>query len=253
MRSNCRFMKLGTDLKYLWFEQMSEVRENWYLYLLFSVFLPVMLVFGFTHMGSGLTDHTSLLYIISGAMTFSIASDALYGTAMRIGEMRVEGSLVYYVTLPIHFSAFILAFMLSRLMITLPGMVAPIAVGVLFYHLELQPHVILLLVLPLSAFCFTTIGLVIGTLINDIALIQMVVNALLFVLVMLAPVFIPLSSLPVPLQAVAYLLPMTHAAAVLRAGLMGEVGWSVVPHISLLVGTIGLSLIFVRRHRIAGL
>lgn len=247
--SNDGLAKFWIDLKYLWLEQMLEVRANWYLYLLFSVLLPILVVFGFTRIGSGLTDQTSLLYIISGAITFSMASDAIYGTAVRIGTMRTDSSLVYYATLPIHHSAFILAVMLSRLVITLPGMVTPIVVGVGFYGLILQPHLILLLVLPLIAVCFATLGLVIGAFIHDMALMQMIVNALLFTLVMLAPVFIPIESLPLPLRLLSYLLPMTHAAAALRAGLMTDFDWSLALNMVVLVGTIGLCLALVQRYR----
>src|SRR5882724_3254019 len=94
--------KFAIDLKYLWLEQMLEIRTIWYWYLIFSLVLPLAMVFGFTRIGSGLTDTNSLIYIISGSAIFSVANDGLYTMAVRIGSMKKEGMLLYYASLPIN-------------------------------------------------------------------------------------------------------------------------------------------------------
>ena len=83
--------KFCVDLKYLWLEQMLEIRTIWYWYLIFSLVLPLAMVFGFTRIGSGLTDTNSLIFIISGSAIFSVANDGLYTMAVRIGSMKKEG------------------------------------------------------------------------------------------------------------------------------------------------------------------
>ena len=71
--------------------------------------------------------------------------------AVRIGSMKKEGMLLYYASLPINKVAFVTAIMLSRLSVTLPGMIAPMLFGTLIYKVDLNFNVWILLLLPLTA------------------------------------------------------------------------------------------------------
>lgn len=212
------------DLKYLWLEQMLEIRTIWYWYFIFSLFLPLAMVFGFARMGSGLTDHASLIYIISGSAIFSVTNDGLYTVAVRIGTMKKEGMLLYYASLPISKVAFVIAIVLARLVVTLPGMLAPLVFGTVVYHVNIEFNVWIIVLLPLVALAMCSIGMALGSFINSLEMIQIIVNILLFMLVMAAPVFIPVQALPLPLQIIGYLLPPTYAADALRHALNGNIG-----------------------------
>ena len=100
MTSNTRYItglpKFFVDIKFLFLEQILEVRYSWYLYLVFSVILPITMVFGFTRLGGQRTDAAGLIYIISGSAIFAVASDGLYMLALRIGSMKKDGMLLYY-------------------------------------------------------------------------------------------------------------------------------------------------------------
>jgi ABC-2 type transport system permease protein len=216
--------KFLIDVKYLWLEQILEVRTVWYWYAVFSLFMPLAMVFGFTRMGSGLADRASLIFIISGSAIFAVANDGLYTMAIRIGSMKKEGMLLYYASLPISKAAFIIAVMLSRLVITLPGMLVPMLFGALIYDVHLEFNLWIIVLLPLMALALSSIGMAFGSLINSLELIQIIVNMLLFVLVLAAPIFMPIQSLPLPLQILGYLLPPTYAADALRQALNGTIG-----------------------------
>src|SRR4051812_42544681 len=95
------FSKFLIDLKYLWLEQMMEVRTTWYWFVVFGMFMPLSMVFGFARIGAGLTDRTSLIFIISGAAIFAVATEGIVTMAQRVGTMKKEGMLVYYASLPI--------------------------------------------------------------------------------------------------------------------------------------------------------
>jgi len=215
--------KFWIDLKYLWLEQMLEIRTIWYWYLIFSLFLPLSMVFGFARIGAGLTDQSSLIYIISGAAVFSVANDGLYTMAVRIGSMKKEGMLLYYASLPISKVAFVTAILLSRLVITLPGMIAPMLFGSLVYKVDVNFNLWIVILLPLTALALSSIGMALGSFIHSLEMIQIIVNMLLFVLVMAAPVFIPMQALPLPLQILGYLLPPTYAADALRHAMSGTI------------------------------
>lgn len=218
------FGKFLTDLKYLWLEQMLEVRTTWYWFVVFGMFMPLSMVFGFARIGSGLTDRTSLIFIISGAAIFSVATEGIVTMAQRVGTMKKEGMLVYYASLPISKVAFIMAIMFSRLIVALPGMLMPILIGPLLYNISLEPSLWILILLPLTALALSAIGMVLGSLINSLELVSVITNVLIFVLLMGAPVFIPVESLPLPMQIIGYLLPPTYAADALRHALDGSTG-----------------------------
>ena len=226
--------KFGIDLKYLWLEQMLEIRTIWYWYFIFSLVLPLAMVFGFTRIGSGLTDTNSLIYIISGSAIFSVANDGLYTMAVRIGSMKKEGMLLYYASLPINKVAFVTAIMLSRLSVTLPGMIGPMLFGSLIYKVDLNFNLWIVFLLPLTALALSAIGMALGSLVNSLEMIQIIVNLLLFILIMAAPVFIPWQSLPLPLKLLGYLLPPSYAADALRRVLSGTIDASFYADIAVL-------------------
>lgn len=216
--------KFMIDLKFLWLEQMMEVRTTWYWFVVFGMFMPLSMVFGFARIGSGLSDRTSLIFIISGAAIFAVATEGIVTMAQRVGTMKKEGMLVYYASLPISKVAFIIAIMFSRLIVALPGMVMPILIGPLLYKVNLEPSLWIFILLPLTALALSAIGMVLGSLISSLELVSVITNVLIFVLLMGAPVFIPVESLPLPLQIMGYLLPPTYAADALRHALDGSTG-----------------------------
>ena len=213
--------KFFIDLKFLWLEQMLEIRRTWYWFLVFSLILPVTMVFGFTRIGSGLTDYGSLIFIISGSAVFAATNEGLYALAVRIGTMKKEGTLIYYASLPISKTAFLLAILLSRLVVTFPGMLVPLVFGAWLYQIPISLNLWVLVLLLLTAMALSNIGLMLGAVVGSLELVQIIVNILLFVLVMAGPIFSPMDSLPLPLQILSYLLPPTYAAAALRSALHG--------------------------------
>src|SRR5438128_403242 len=115
--------KFLSDLRILFLEQMLEVRAAWPWYVIFSFIFPIIVIFAVGHIGSGLTDRTSLLFIVSGTAIITVTNEALVNIAIRVAAMRKEGTLLYYASLPISKTAFVLAVLLSRLAVSLPGMI----------------------------------------------------------------------------------------------------------------------------------
>jgi ABC-2 type transport system permease protein len=215
---------MGIDLKYLWLEQMLEVRTTWSWVLMFGLLMPTAMVFGLTRIGNGLSDEQSLLFIVSGAAIFSVANEGIGTLAQRIGVLRQDGMMVYYASLPISRISFLAAMVFSRLLLILPGLITPMIVAKLMYDTDFVISPALLLVLPLSCMALSAIGLAIGTLVRSMDLLLVIVNLMIFVLLLVAPVLIPIESLPVPLQVFGYLLPPTYAAESLRLALVGDFG-----------------------------
>jgi ABC-2 type transport system permease protein len=212
------------DLKFLLLEQMLEVRTIWHWFLIFSLMMPFAMLFGFTRMGSGLQDQRGLLYIVSGSAIFAAANDGLTAMAIRIGTLRRDGAIVYYASLPISKIAFIMALIISRLMLSLPGMILPILVAPLLYPVQLKFTIWIIPLIILTALALSTVGMAIGVVISSLEMIHIISNALLVILLMAAPLFIPLEALPKPLRILSYALPPSYAADALRYALAGSFG-----------------------------
>ena len=212
------------DLKYLWLEQMAEIPSTWYFYAVFSIIMPLAMVFGFARMGRGLTDRESLLYVVSGSMVFVLTTEGLITMAVRMSTLRSNGVLTYYSSLPISRTAFALGLLLSRLVIVVPSMLVPLIVTPLFYGTRFSFSPWLLVVLPLCALAMSGLGVTAGLLTSKVEIVQLLANILMFIVLLAAPVFIPNDSLPAPLRVLGTILPPTYAASALRHILAGTMG-----------------------------
>lgn len=215
--------KFLVDVYYIWLEQMLEVRAAWGFYAVFALLMPLTMVFGFGRMGSAGSDSAGLLYIISGSAVFSVANEGIAGLAQRVGEMKRDGTLLYYAALPISKAAFILALICSRLVVTLPGMLVALLAGAWLYGIDLAGGPWMLVVLPLTGMALASIGMAVGALMKSFDMIVATTNLLLVVLLMAAPVFIPIEALPWPLRWLGYALPPTYAADAMRLALGGTI------------------------------
>jgi ABC-2 type transport system permease protein len=239
--------KFFVDLWVLWLEQMAEVRVNWPIFLLFSVIFPIVLVFGFTRLGSGLTDSLSLLYIISGSVVMSLSSDGIMGMASKLGEMKRDNSLLYYASLPINRLSFVLALILSRFVVMIPGMIAPLVFGAFFYDFEIQLNLWLFLLIPLISLSCAVLGLFIGIVVESVNLINLISNALILIVLFAAPIFMPYEALPLPLQWASFLVPQTYAATALREAIAGTIGMAFYLNLSILALITCGALVFLTR------
>jgi ABC-2 type transport system permease protein len=226
--------KFASDFYFLFLEQLLEIRVTWYWHLIFAGVLPVTMVFGFPRMGTSIASMDSLIYIISGATIFAAANDGLYTLAVRLGQMKKDGVLLYYMSLPISPIAFICAQMLSRLLITLPGMVITILAGVLLYDVPLSFSPWIFVLLLLCGLAFSAVGMTLGLYIENLELLQVITNLLLFMVILVTPVFTTIEALPMFLRPVAYVMPTTYAAAALRAALTGSFDQAFYLHVSIL-------------------
>jgi ABC-2 type transport system permease protein len=215
--------KFFSDLKYLWFEYLYEFRAYWYWHIIFSLLLPAAMIFAIGHIGSGLMDENSQIYIITGTVILAVTTEGLGGMASRIGSMRRDGIILYYSSLPISKSAFLFSVVLSRLMNVIPGVIIPLILGPTLFHVHIQITLWLVLLLPLIMISQSIFGLALGVAITNTDIMLTIVSALQGIVVLIAPIFIPIASLPLPLQILGYCFPPTYAADVLRHALTGSI------------------------------
>lgn len=241
------FRKFLIDFKYLLLEQLHNLKANWYWVFIISLCLPLALLFGFGHIGGTATNQQALLYIISGSAIMSVATESIVNMAHRLANFKSQGRLTYYASLPISKIAFILALIISRLGLTLAGMLVPLVVAPLLYNVQIDFNLWVVVILLLAAFALASIGVALGVLVGDPDLTGQLGNLLLILLVLASPIFIPSANLLLPLQVIGYLLPPTYAAEALRLALTADFSSSFYLDLGMLVALMVLSFFLIDR------
>ncbi|MCX5381002.1 ABC transporter ATP-binding protein/permease [Streptomyces sp. NBC_00091] len=219
-----RLRRAATALKFLWLEQILQVRTTWVWTAVVGVLMPMAMVFGLPRISGRVPDHDTLVTVIGGAAVFSATTQGFSALAMGIGIMKADGRMLYYASLPLSRTSFVAAIVLSRLLLALPGLCAPLVAGVLLYDDTLVPSPLLLLVLPLAALSLAALGIAVGSALERVETIGMVTNLVTFVLLLASPVLVAPDALPGPVRAFGMLLPPTYAADAVRRAIDGNTG-----------------------------
>lgn len=183
----------------------------------------------------------ALAYVLTGNMVMAL----MFGNMDRVQShfvfMRFMGGLDYFATLPIHRFSLILALVLAFLGLSLPSLLVTILVGVWYLGVPVQPHPLLLLVIPLCALPLASIGALIGCLARTPQEAGSINLVIMLGMLGLGPVVVPPDRLPALMVMLGRLSPATYAASALRQTLLGPVTGQIIIDLISLVGlTIGL-------------
>ena len=235
------------DVQFLFLEVLLETRRTWMFHLITSVVIPFAMVYGITRIGSGMTDDLSLLYIVTGSAVFAVSAEGISRMAVRLAFMKQSGAITYYASLPASKTAFVTAETCLRMILVVPGVIAPMVAGHLFYGMTFQFSPWLLLLFPLLPLALSAVGVALGSLVDSPDVIYTVADLVLFIVVLAAPVYIPADRLPLALQWLGYLFPPTYAAEALRLGLTGDIGAAFFRDVAVLFGMAVASFFLIGR------
>lgn len=142
-----------------------------------------------------------------------------------IGRLRDQNALEYYVSLPILKVSFILALASRGVILSLPSSAIILVVGTLGLGLPTIPQpALLVLAYLIGAYSLAGLGSVIGFYSRDSETVGLVTQIVGPLIVLFAPVYVPMKQLPGPLQATAEFLPTTYVASCLRHAVSGSIG-----------------------------
>ncbi len=103
--------------------------------------------------------------------------------------------------------------------------------------------ILLVAVLILSAFMFASFGVFISFLIKDPTYTMMILNSIRFPMIFLCGIFIPVSSLPLPIQIVAFALPLTYSVEAVRYSIYNS--YDIIPPTMSIFAMILITMIFI--------
>jgi ABC-2 type transport system permease protein len=150
------------------------------------------------------------------AMTILFSTTAAEAVVINF-ELRI-GSLERLLLAPLTYSAVLLGKVLGGALFGLL-MTALVTTGsVLGLGLYVNPAQLALIVIP-SLFAFSSMGALLCVMVREVFEAQTLANLPRFLMMFLSGIFYPISAMPLPLQYIAHLLPLTYTVNGLRSAL----------------------------------
>lgn len=189
----------------------------------------LMLVVVQTMMGAGMAlmygffyphiTPSRAIYIATGAPALALIPLGFVMLPGSVGLEKLQGTFDYIWSLPSPRSAQAAAKFLLYSVLALPGTTLALLVAVWRYGAHLAPSPLLAPAAGICALMSVTVGYGLALAISGPLVMNLVVNALVFFVLLFSPIVYPASQLPGWLYAVHRALPFYNMAAVIRAGL----------------------------------
>ena len=234
--------KHARDFVWLLRSEFFILRHGWFWYVVQLALVPVAYLL-FLWLLVGRQRPEAMLFAVTGSWVTSISMSTMLTLGQQIGSLKDAHAFEYYATLPISRSVFIAALSTRGVLLALPSLLIVMAVGHFAFGFTVPPAGIAVLVL--SAYAMSGAGAWIGFWSPTAQVASMATQVLQTVITLLAPVFVPLEALPVPLQAASLVWPTTHAALALRAAMAGEAVATYWPSLAVLAALAVVSLALV--------
>lgn len=180
----------------------------------------------------GVMAPQAALYIVTGAPTLALVTGTLIGVTTMVTERKLAGTWDFIWSLPAPRSAAVASTFTVYTALTLPGIVATLALAAWRYGLHISASPAAVPAFLLAGLMCTSIGFGLAQAVRQPLVVNVIVNVLIFVLLMYSPVVFPISQLPGWLAGVHHLLPLYPLAQVIRAsmttGIVHDLGTSYV-------------------------
>lgn len=159
------------------------------------------------------------LYFSTGSSVVALLTLGFVMAPQTIAQHKQEGTYEFLWTLPVPRFVTVLSGITVWMTVAIPGMVGALGVALLRYDIDLDVSWHVAPAVLLTVAMATTVGYAFAHGIANPLLVGLVTQVLIFVIIMYSPINFPASRLPDWLDAMHAVLPLEHAANVVRAGL----------------------------------
>ncbi len=168
-------------------------------------------------------------WLLPGLIALNLLGAGLWGIGFNLVQMRVRQTLRRLMVTPMRRSEFLLAFILSRLVLVIPESAAIMTFGVLTFGVPVQGSLVLIfLIILLSALSFSGLGLLVASRAQTTEGISGLMNLVMLPMWLLGGIFFSSERFPDYLQPLVRVLPISHANEALRQVMLSGEGLSAV-------------------------
>lgn len=199
---------------------MLRLRALTLLLAAFQVLLGIGVIYGFSYLVPHITP-TVALFFATGAPAMVLIMLGLSIVPQEVAQARTSGRYLYVSTLPVPRLAPMLTEVAFWVLVQLPGTVVTLLLAVWRFHLHLHVSALVVPAIILVSLTTAAVGYALAASAPPPVTAQLA--SILSIAVMLfSPINFPLSRLPVWLQDVHRVLPITYMADIIRGTLTGQ-------------------------------
>ncbi|MCG8419153.1 MAG: ABC transporter permease [Proteobacteria bacterium] len=166
-------------------------------------------------------------FLVPGLLGMGLMGGGLWGLGFAIVDMRLRKLLKRYVATPMKRSHFLAALGISRLVFTIPEILVLLAFAHFFFGVVNHGSYLALGVLVvLGAFCFTGIGLLVGSRAETLETASGLMNLVMLPMWILSGIFFSVDRFPEAIQPIIMALPLTPVIDSMRQVMLEGVSLS---------------------------
>lgn len=156
-------------------------------------------------------------FLLPGLVAMSIMQLSVFSVAFVFVEYKEKGILKRVVATPVKAYQFVIANIITRLIVALIQAAFFILVGVLFFHVTIVgSYWLIALTALLGAIMFLGLGFTVSGLSKTTESVPAIANLVVFPMLFLGGVFFSIDSMPTWLQYISKILPLTYFSTALR-------------------------------------
>jgi len=238
-------------LKLTWLEIRIFMREPLGFVAAVGVPLAMFLVLG-RSVGSS-TDHSAratqfLAQDLPLFVSIFISINAALSLIAVISIYREGGILKRLRATPLRPAVILGAHVLAKLFFTGLSLLLMVFAGRRFYPVPLHAHVAeFALAVVATTVAILCMGFVVASWVSTARFAQLIGSVVFYPMLVVSGMFVPLSSMPLPLAVLGNVLPMSHAVALLRGAWVGTSWLVLLPHLGALALTTAICLALTTR------
>jgi ABC-2 type transport system permease protein len=156
-------------------------------------------------------------FLIPGILAMSIMNNGMIGLASAFVSYRERGILRRIRATPFPLSSFIVARIVTQLLIAVVQSAVLLTIGKILFDLQIHGNIVSIVVMvALGSLAFLSIGFLISGLARNQEVADSMTNAIAFPMMFLGGVFFPIDSAPIWLKPFTRIIPLTYLANGLR-------------------------------------
>ncbi len=164
-------------------------------------------------------------FLVPGLLGMGLLGGGMWGVGFAIVDMRLRKLLKRYLATPMKRSHFLAAVMASRLLFTIPEVLAVLLFARIFFGVTSQGSYLTLgLLILLGAFQFSGIGLLVASRAQTIETVSGIMNAVMLPMWIGSGIFFSTDRFPAVVQPVLSALPLTPLIHALRSVMLEGAG-----------------------------
>jgi imidazolonepropionase-like amidohydrolase/ABC-type multidrug transport system permease subunit len=184
--------------------------------LFWNLFFPLLTLVGFSYIfGAG--EAIPVARGLPGIMTINLLAASFFGVSLHMVSLRERELYRRFWVTPLRSLTVVLAHSVTALVNISISIILQLAVAKLWFHIHIQGSIAALaLAFLLAAFAFIPLGLIVGSVAQDMKTAPAISNLLFFPLTFLSGAAMPLYFMPAWIQRLAEFLPSTYVVELLQ-------------------------------------